>query len=254
MFFFFIQLDSKLSIAASHTSRYPNMSGEHEVVVIHGIYDASESVSKTWETDTRDKMSTNFEFVFMGIPDLRSVTGSSSQSIALLVQLFTNSRRPVYVPFFTDQVTYVDALSTRSDGTVYVRKDGDELILRLNDVGTGCPHDSCVKEDDFRVLRDSLWVTYPHPFTFDWSICEQIWSPVICQVIDSAVSSSPEEFCVSFHKIDQPRRCGTSIEIMKMTGIFREASLLIDQPPIESFEAERVEMPSHYHGLVAPCL
>lgn len=199
-------------------------------------------------------ISTDFEFVFMGIPDLR--TARSDQSIAMMTQLFTNSPRSIYFPFFTDQVTQVDELSSE-DGTVILRKDEDELILSIDSGVVGCDRDPNQKEYDFLGLRNSLWSTYPHPFTFDWSICDRIFDPTLCQSMKMTTSRADDggNFCVSFHKVGlHSQRCGISMEIKKMTGVFRETSLIMEPTPITSFEGERIEMHPHYHGLVIPCL
>lgn len=245
-----------LSISTSHTEVIPDMPGEHEILVIHGWYQ-SKNLEKVLSVHQREKMATSFEFVFMGVPGLRGLGQGISKPISVMTKLFTNSRRPVYMPFFSSDVVYVDELVSSNDGIVTLIKGDDVLNLRLEN-DTYCHQDPDKKEEDFRALRDSLWTSYPGPFTFDRSICKDAvkLDDTFCKILKENESklSGQSDFCVSFHKIISPKRCDSSMEITTLTGVFREVSLITDPVPVTSFETERVEMLHHAHGLVFPCV
>ncbi|KAJ8039662.1 hypothetical protein HOLleu_13735 [Holothuria leucospilota] len=201
----------------------------------------------------KEQVATSYSLFSVVIP---VVLGAKEKHGVLPLHVFTNSTKKVLPPYFTNcqDITYVDSIEEKDDGTVTIRL-GDDVLVYWVQKEVKYEGQNKVGKDFVKVFGEVIAAT-DYPLPFDWGC--KFWGSHIsfCQALHEVqceLAAVEGDVC-ALTSTSSSERLPTTTKMVNMTGIFRDMfPVLAETVPIESFEAELAKI-EHITGITFPCL
>ncbi|KAJ8039670.1 hypothetical protein HOLleu_13748 [Holothuria leucospilota] len=249
--FFFSCLDVKILLPRSLPHASYNISHQGEIAFVYGSI-TDQTLADELSNDIKEQVATSYNIFTV---DISVVLGTKEKHGVLSVHVFTNSTKKIIPPYFTNckDITYVDSIEEKDDGTVTIRLGDDVMVYWWQEVKS---KDQNKVGEDFEKVFGEVIAATNYPLPFDWGC--QFWGfhTSFCQALNEVqceLTAVGGDVC-ALTSTSSSERLPTTTKIVNMTGIFRDMfPFLVETVPIESFEAEVAER-EHTTGITFPCL
>lgn len=245
VFTFVFSLGSSFSFTENFKADSNLSSSEHVISVGFVEYDVSDSIP----CHLTENLAVKENYLWMFVP---FINAHDDVPRLFSYACFTESDKQVPLPFFGDNIYRVESMEL-NEGVLTVRNGSDKMVIRMT-FDPECDPAPDTTDEEWHNVRESPFFPLSGPFSDQ--ICDTL-GPYIdfCKVAKEnscEISRAQQDFCIRLDNVGPSKRCDATMEIIEMTGIFREKSLLLSQTPVKAMESEWIRG-NRSLAMITPC-
>lgn len=222
---------------------------EHIISVGYIEYDFSDSFDSPIPCHLTETFALKEKYLWMFVPFVNT-HGTSSRLFSYAC--FTDSDKQVWMPFVGNNVYRVESMEM-NERVLTLRNGSDEMVIRVT-FDPDCNQALDTTNEMWHRIRESPVFSLSGPF--DWRICDTLGLSVdLCETAKEnscAISRAKQNYCIRLDNVGPSKRCDATMEIIKLTGMFREKSLLVSETPMKAMGSEWIRG-NRSLAMITPC-